>query len=455
MARQLFGTDGVRGLANAELSPDLALRLGRAATRWARDRGAARPHLVIGRDTRRSGTMLEDALCAGIAGAGGVALRAGVLPTPGVAWLAREEDADVGAVVSASHNPYPDNGIKLFGGDGFKLSDADEERVEALLGPEDEPRIGGDVGWSRHLEGAGERYVAWIADGVDVPLDGMHVVVDCANGAATTVAPLLLERLGVRTTVVAAAPDGTNINVDCGSTHLGHVAGAVRAARADLGLAFDGDADRVLAVDAHGNVVDGDHLLAILARDAIARDALPGNKVVLTSMANLGAHRALEALGVHRLVTDVGDRYVLAEMRASGAILGGEQSGHVIALDRQTTGDGLMTATMLLMALTRADESLEDAARLVVKYPQRLVNVRADRRRLPDAAPVWEAVRAVEAELGADGRVVLRASGTEPLVRVMVEAATVELCDSHCHALVEIVRRELGLADEETVGIVA
>jgi phosphoglucosamine mutase len=222
----------------------------------------------------------------------------------------------------------------------------------------------------------------------------------------------------------------------------------VRAAGADLGLAFDGDADRVLAVDGTGAVVDGDHILAILARDAFARDALPGRAVVLTSMANLGAHRALEAMGVDRRVTDVGDRYVLEEMRRSGAVLGGEQSGHVIALDRQTTGDGLVTATMLLAALVRAGEPLQQAASLVVKYPQRLVNVRADRRRLAEASGVWEAVRAAQDRLGDDGRVVLRASGTEPLVRVMVEAATLEICDEHCHALVAVVRSELGLADD-------
>jgi phosphoglucosamine mutase len=451
MARQLFGTDGVRGLANADLTPDLALQLGRAAARLARERGATRPHVLIGRDTRRSGPMLEDALCAGIASAGGVALRAGVLPTPGVAWLARAERSDLGAVVSASHNPYPDNGIKLFGGDGFKLTDAAEERVETLLGPEDDARVAGDVGWSEVLPRAAERYATWIAGSVDVSLEGIHLVVDCAHGAATTVAPMLFERLGVRTTVVGDHPDGTNINVDCGSTHLRHVADAVRAAGADLGVAFDGDADRVLAVDAAGNVVDGDHILVILARDALRRDALPDHAVVLTSMANLGAHRALEALGVTRLVTDVGDRYVLEEMRRSGAVLGGEQSGHVIALDRQTTGDGLVTATMLLAALVRAGESLADAARLVVKYPQRLVNVRADRRRLAGAEGVWAAVRASEERLGADGRVVLRASGTESLVRVMVEAATPEICDEHCDALVEVVRAELGLVEEDIV----
>jgi phosphoglucosamine mutase len=442
-----FGTDGIRGVANRELTPELVTALGRAA---ARVLGTERP-FVVGRDTRRSGPLLEAALVAGLCSEGADVERVGVLPTPGVAYLAQSFDGP-GAVISASHNPYPDNGIKLFGGDGFKLTDADEERVEALLEPEDVPPTGGDVGWSEPVAVAADRYAEWIAGAVDVSLSGLHVAVDCANGAGCTVAPLLFEHLGVRATIVADHPDGTNINVDCGSTHLGHVADAVRASGADLGLALDGDADRVLAVDEHGNVVDGDHILAILARDALARDALPHNTVVLTSMANLGAHRALEELGVERLVTDVGDRYVLEAMRSSGAVLGGEQSGHVIALDRQTTGDGLVTATMLLAALARSGQSLRDAAAIVVKYPQRLVNVRADRRRLADAAPVWDAVRQAEAALGKEGRVVLRASGTEPLVRVMVEAATPEICDEHCGALVDVVRRELGLSEDDSGG---
>jgi phosphoglucosamine mutase len=445
--RKHFGTDGVRGVANADLSPDLALALGRAATRLHRERGVERPTVVVGRDTRRSGPMLEDALAAGIASAGGRVLRAGVLPTPGVAWLARTEGATMGAVISASHNPYPDNGIKLFGGDGYKLSDAEEARIEALLDAPYEAPTGAGVGSSERLPAGPQRYAAWVAGMVDVDVSGLRVAVDCANGAAYQVAPAVFDRLGLAYTLLAADPDGVNINVDCGSTHLDHVAGVVRSGGFDLGLAFDGDADRLLCVDAAGTPVDGDHLLGILARDLLSRDELPGRLVVLTSMANLGLHRALRSLDARTVVTDVGDRYVLEAMRREGAVLGGEQSGHIIALDRQTTGDGVVTAALLLAALVRSGDSLAHAARLVEKFPQRLVNVRADRTRLAGSEPVWAAVRAVEERLGDDGRVVLRPSGTEPLVRVMVEAPTQGSCDEACEEIAGVVRRELTLVE--------
>jgi phosphoglucosamine mutase len=447
VARTYFGTDGVRGVANADLSAELALALGRAATRVALERGASRPVVVVGRDTRRSGAMLEDALCAGIASAGGVALRAGVVPTPAVAWLVGAESAALGVVISASHNPYPDNGIKLFGADGFKLSDDEEHRVEALIEEPFDPPTGAAVGESAALADGGGRYARWVAGAVSADVSGLRVAVDCANGAATGVAPIFLDAVGVRYDLLAAAPDGVNINVDCGSTHLDHVARAVRAGGHDLGLAFDGDADRLLCVDGSGAAVDGDHLLAILARDAIGRGTLTGGLVVLTSMANLGAHRALDALGVRRIVTEVGDRYVLEAMRREGAVLGGEQSGHLIALDHGTTGDGMLTAALLLDALARSSQSLAEAAALVRKYPQRLVSVRADRSRLAGADRVWAAVRAVEQALGDEGRVVLRASGTEPLVRVMVEAADEGDCDRHARDLVAVVTEELPVAE--------
>jgi phosphoglucosamine mutase len=443
--RKLFGTDGVRGVANAELSPDLALALGRAAARFGRERGAERPAVLVGRDTRRSSVMLEDALSAGVASAGGVARRAGVLPTPGVAWLVRQEEATLGAVISASHNPFPDNGIKLFGGDGYKLSDAEEARIEALLEEDFDPPTGAGVGTSEPVGDAAERYAEFLASIVDVDVRGLRLAVDCANGAASAVAPAMLDRLGASYTLLAAQPDGVNINVDSGSTHLDHVATTVRDGDFDLGLAFDGDADRLLCVDGEGRVVDGDHVLAILARDLLEREALPGRLVVLTTMANLGLHRALRALDVRTVVTDVGDRYVLEAMRRDGAVLGGEQSGHIIALDRQTTGDGAMTAALLLSALARRGESLTEAASLVEKFPQRLVNVRADRGRLPGAEAVWAAVAEVERELGDEGRVVLRPSGTEPLVRVMVEAPTVEDCERISRNLADVVQRELAL----------
>jgi len=439
VARAWFGTDGIRGTANERLSADLALRVGRAAA--LRIGGA--PTILIGRDTRRSGPMLEDALAAGIAAAGGRAVRLGVVPTPAVAWAVREHSADGGIVVSASHNPFPDNGIKLFGPDGHKLLDAAEEEVEALLDHAGPGPTGADVGWSEAAPGAGEAYAQWVAGRAGVDLRGLRVVVDCANGAAVGVAPALFAALGADAELIACAPDGANINVDCGSTHLDHVATAVRAAGADLGIAFDGDADRVLFCTGAGDPVDGDHVLAILARDLLARGALPGNRVVVTSMANLGAHRALAELGCVVEVTDVGDRYVLEAMLRDGAALGGEQSGHVIALDHQTTGDGPLTAVLVLAALARSGQSLAEATALVEKYPQRLISVRADRTGLGDAAAVHAAVREAEAELGDEGRVVLRASGTESLVRVMVEARDAAVCERIAVDLAALVEREL------------
>jgi phosphoglucosamine mutase len=442
MARAWFGTDGIRGVANERLSPELALRVGRAAALRLSATHPA-PVILIGRDTRRSGTMLEDALASGIASAGGHAIRLGVLPTPAVAWAVLQRGAAAGIVISASHNPYPDNGIKLFGADGYKLLDAEEEAIEALLESDAVLPTGAGVGTTDHATGAAEAYAEWVASLAGVSLEGMRIVVDCAHGAATTVAPRLFELLGSETTFVACEPDGCNINVDCGSTHLGHVAAAVREQSADLGVAFDGDADRVLFVDAAGDPIDGDHILTLLAADAIARDALPGRRVVVTSMANLGAHHALRALGCELEITDVGDRYVLEAMRRDGSVLGGEQSGHVIALDHQTTGDGPLTAMLVLAALARSGQTLTEAAAAVEKFPQNLISVRARREGLGDCAPLWDAIAAAEAQLGADGRIVVRASGTEPLVRVMVEARDGDQCRAIAEQLVAIVEREL------------
>jgi phosphoglucosamine mutase len=446
---RLFGTDGVRGVANGpSLSAELALGLGRAAARFARERGAGvRPRVLIGRDTRRSGFMLEDALAAGVASAGGIAVRAGVLPTPGVATLVRLGEADLGAVVSASHNPFPDNGIKLFGRDGFKLDDADEDRVVELI-DEGELPTGAALGEIVSLPDAGARYVDWVVAAVGGQLRPRRILVDCANGAASAVATRLFERLGLDADLSFARPDGLNINEGCGSTHIGVLGAAVAAGDYELGLAFDGDADRVLAVTSTGEPVDGDQIVAVLARDLKARSALPGDLVVVTSMSNLGFHKAMAALAIQTSVTEVGDRYVLEEMRARGAELGGEQSGHVIALGFQTTGDGLVTAALLLAALDRAGQTLDQAAGLVTRFPQRLVNVRARREDLPGARAIWEVVERENEVLertGA-GRIVLRASGTEPLVRVMVEHEDSVELDRLCDSIVSLVERELGVA---------
>ncbi|MDX6565358.1 MAG: phosphoglucosamine mutase [Gaiellales bacterium] len=448
MAR-LFGTDGVRGVANGPvLTAELALGLGRAAARFARERGArAQSRILIGRDTRRSGFMLEDALAAGVASAGGLAVRVGVLPTPGIATLVRLGHADLGVVISASHNPFPDNGIKLFGGDGFKLDDADEDRVVDLMDADDLP-TGSALGESITLQEASTRYADWVIANVGGTLSPRRILVDCANGAASVVASRLFEGLGIDADLCFASPDGLNINEKCGSTHLEVLSRGVAAGGYELGLAFDGDADRVLAVTSQGVPVDGDQIVAILARDLHARHALPGKLVVVTSMSNLGFHRAMRTLGIETAVTEVGDRYVLEEMRARGSELGGEQSGHVIALGHQTTGDGLVTASLLLAALERAGQTLEEAAGLVRHFPQRLVNIRADREGLADSRAIWDVVDRESAVLDASGagRIVLRASGTESLVRVMVEHEDPEELERLCGSISLLVERELGVA---------
>jgi phosphoglucosamine mutase len=429
--RKLFGTDGVRGVAGIDLTPELARDLGAAAAAWA----GPRARVVIGRDTRESGPMLEEALVEGIVAAGGAALRAGVIPTPAVAMLTHQESAELGCVISASHNPYEDNGIKFMGGDGRKLHDEDELAVEALVGSAP-PAPGGTDG---PLEEAAGRYEAWLIETYGAGVPPWDVVLDCANGAAHAVGPDVIGRLARLAGTLGTAPDGRNINAGVGSTHLDAVAAAVRDRGAACGLAFDGDADRCLAVDPAGRPVNGD---AIIAAIAIARRL---DRVVVTSMTNLGFHRVMERNGIAVEVTDVGDRYVLAGMLSSGALLGGEQSGHVVDLARHTTGDGLATALMLLAALQGLDMSMQDLADLVVPFPQRLVAVAADRAALAASERVWKEVSAAEAKLGRDGRVVVRASGTEPVVRVMVEAEDATLCDDVCNHLVGIVQAEIGV----------
>lgn len=391
--------------------------------------------------------MLEGSLAAGLASAGIDVRLVGVLPTPAVAELVASSSADAGAVISASHNPFPDNGIKLFGADGFKLADQDEAAIEGLLDGEGRRPEAADLGDIGHDLGARERYIESVIERRRVDLSGLHIVVDCANGAGYATAPVVLERLGARVTAIGDAPDGVNINAGCGSTHLAALSAAVVDAGADLGLALDGDGDRVLAVDASGTAVDGDQILAICALDMHRRGALAGDAVVTTTMTNLGFRRAMAAAGIDVRWTDVGDRYVLAEMRANGFVLGGEQSGHVIDLLHGPSGDGLASGLALLGALVREGRTLADAAAVMQRMPQRLVSVRVLRKHgLAGAAPVWDAVRAAERELGEDGRVVLRASGTEPLIRVMVEAPTIERCEHWCDEIATLAVRELGAA---------
>jgi phosphoglucosamine mutase len=429
--RTLFGTDGVRGVAGVDLTTALARDLGAAAAAWAGEDA----RVLIGRDTRESGPELEDALAEGIVSAGGRAVRAGVIPTPGVAVLTRLGEADLGCVISASHNPYQDNGIKFLGGDGRKLADELELQIERLVGSA--PEASG--GEATELPGAVEEYADWLVQTYGAGVTGQDgLVADCANGAAHHAAPLVLGRLGLEATLIGADPDGRNINAGVGSTHLEAVGEAVRAAGAGCGLAFDGDADRCLAVDASGRPVNGD---AIIAAIALARRA---DRVVVTSMTNLGFHRVMRERGIAVEVTDVGDRYVLERMLATGVTLGGEQSGHVVDLVHHTTGDGLATALMLLAALGSLGMSMAELAGLIVPFPQKLVAVRADRSALAGSERIWQEVEAAEAKLGEDGRVVVRASGTEPVVRVMVEAEDAASCAAVCNHLVGIVQAEIG-----------
>jgi phosphoglucosamine mutase len=439
--RKLFGTDGVRGPAGEILTARLALGLGAAATRRAAAYGARRPQVLVVRDTRESGDMLEAALAAGVAAAGGDALLGGVVPTPAAPLLIGHHGFDLAAVISASHNPYPDNGIKFFGGDGHKLSDEAEAQIESELEAADPPA--GRLGRVRDLHGCLEDYVRALQSrfgGLD--LTGLNVLLDCANGAAYRAAPEIFGRLGAAVTTLAAEPDGRNINDGCGSTHVQVLAAAVPAGGHDVGFAFDGDADRVLAVDRGGVVVDGDELLALAARHLQARQRLPGGGVAVTVMTNYGFHTAMAESGIEVATTPVGDRHVLEELIARGWALGGEQSGHIIELGFVPSGDGIAAALLALEALEGRDLSERAGMR---KLPQRLVNVRVGRREGVLGAPlVEEAVERESAALRGRGRVLVRASGTEPVVRVMSEAPTEEEAEAACRRLAQAVRQASG-----------
>ena len=428
--RRLFGTDGVRGLANGELlTPELALALSASAARVLAERDRSRrPVAVVGRDPRASGEMLEAAVVAGLASAGADAVRVGVLPTPAVAFLVEVLDADLGVMISASHNPMPDNGIKLFAAGGHKLPDAVESAVEAGLGAAATRPTGSGVGRVRDLSDAADRYLAHLLKATPASLAGLRVVVDCAHGAASAVAPEAYRRAGAEVIALHAEPDGLNINDGVGSTHLGALQKGVAEHEADLGIAHDGDADRCLAVDASGAEVDGDQIMAVLAVALREAGELAGDTLVATVMSNLGLHLAMQEVGIAVRTTQVGDRYVLEELRAGGFTLGGEQSGHVVLPRYSTTGDGLLTALRLMARMAATGLPLAELAAVVTPLPQVLQNVQvADKAAVAASAAVREAVEAAERELGASGRVLLRPSGTEQLVRVMVEAPTADL----------------------------
>jgi len=432
---RLFGTDGVRGVFGRDLTFDLVRSIGTAAvTVLVRERRRA-PTFVIGRDTRASGPILEDALVEGILAGGGNVIRAGVVPTPAVAFLTAELGVECGVVISASHNPPEDNGIKLFGFRGFKLSDRLEDDIEAELGAETGARPSGS---ELAIPSEASSYVDHVVSAAEARLDGMRVVVDCANGAASAFAPAVLARLGAEVVAINDEPTGANINVDCGALHPDVVAEAVVANGADAGVAHDGDADRALFADAEGNVVDGDQVLAACAIAMKGDETLTGDAVVATVMSNLGFHQAMREHGIRVISAPVGDRYVLEQMLEHQVALGGEQSGHVIFRDQATTGDGLITAARFLSLAAGRGVPVGELAAAMRRFPQVLVNVEvAHKERLDDAHEVWDAVRANEAALDGSGRVLVRASGTEPLVRVMVEAESEELARKHADSVAE------------------
>jgi phosphoglucosamine mutase len=449
----LFGTDGVRGLANGPLTADLALTLAQATAvvlgqgRSAEARKAAGKRLtaVVARDPRISGEFLGAAVAAGLASSGVDVLDAGVLPTPATAFLIADMDVDFGVMVSASHNPAPDNGIKIFARGGVKLPDVVEARIEsAMSGPKLLP-TGAQVGRIRRFADAEDRYVVHLLGSLPHRLDGIHVVLDCEHGAASGVSPETFRDAGARVTVIGADPDGLNINDGVGSTHLDKLAAAVVAHGADVGIAHDGDADRCLAVDADGKIVDGDQIMAILAVSMKERGHLKDDTLVATVMSNLGLHRAMADHGIRVEQTAVGDRYVLERMDQGGFSLGGEQSGHVIMSEYATTGDGLLTGLHLLAEMARQGKTLAELASIMTVFPQILVNVKdVDRTRVDDEG-VQDAVARATAELGLSGRVLLRPSGTEQLVRVMVEAADQAVADDVAHRLADVVRARISL----------
>ncbi|MGV9769952.1 phosphoglucosamine mutase [Microbacterium sp. NPDC003461] len=450
----LFGTDGVRGLANGTLTADLALSLAQATAvvlgqgRAAEARRAAgrRARAVIARDPRVSGEFLSAAVSAGLASSGVDVYDAGVIPTPALAFLIGDFDADFGIMISASHNPAPDNGIKVFARGGVKLPDVVEQRIERYLDRERWLPTGAEVGRIRRFSDAEDRYLMHLLASLPNRLDGIHVVLDCAHGAASGVSPDVFRDAGATVTVIGADPDGLNINDGVGSTHLEHLTEAVVRLGADVGIAHDGDADRCLAVDANGRVVDGDQIMAILAASMHERGQLTNDTLVATVMSNLGLHVAMRERGITVVQTAVGDRYVLEAMSEGGHALGGEQSGHVIMSEFATTGDGVLTGLHLVAEMARTGRSLAELASIMTVYPQVLVNVRdVDKARCADDEGVQAAVRAVEAELGSTGRVLLRASGTEQLVRVMVEAADEATAQRHADELAAVVRDRLAL----------
>ena len=443
----LFGTDGIRGLANVDLTAELALDVAVAAAHILVESlgdKSKRPKAIVGQDSRASGEFLEAAVVAGLTSAGVDVYRVGVLPTPAIAYLVSESGADLGVMISASHNPAPDNGIKLFARGGEKLADSLEAAIEARMGEPWQRPTGAHVGRVIEDTSAREKYIAHVLKSVDVSLSGIKVVVDCANGAASSVAPMALEKAGATVIAIANKPDGLNINDGVGSTHLDFLRDAVLKYKADIGIAHDGDADRCLAIDATGNIIDGDFILAILAQGFKSRGKLNEVTVVATVMSNLGFLLAMKDAGINVVKTAVGDRYVLENMLENNYTLGGEQSGHIIMREFAGTGDGLLTALQLIAEMARSKKSLQELSKIMNRFPQVLINVSGVAKEKLDSSTVLKAaVTMYEAELGDAGRILLRASGTEPLVRVMVEAQSDNIAKEIAEKLAAVVKEEL------------
>ncbi|AJD89522.1 phosphoglucosamine mutase [Jeotgalibacillus malaysiensis] len=443
-----FGTDGVRGVANAELTPEMAFKLGRFGG-YVLTKETTRPKVLIGRDTRISGHMLEGALVAGLLSIGAEVMRLGVISTPGVAFLTKAMGAQAGVMISASHNPVPDNGIKFFGPDGFKLTDEQEAEIEALIDAETDttPRpTGGDLGVVTDYFEGGQKYLQYLKQSADEDFSGIHVALDCAHGATSALATHLFADLDADLSTMGASPNGLNINEGVGSTHPETLADFVKEKGADVGLAFDGDGDRIIAVDENGQVVDGDQIMFICAKHLKSESRLKQNTVVSTVMSNLGFHKGLEEAGILSIQTAVGDRYVVEEMKKGSYTLGGEQSGHIIFLDYNTTGDGLLTGLQLVNIMKLTGKKLSELAAEMEIFPQKLVNIRvSDKHGVTDNAEVKAIIEQVEKEMDGNGRILVRPSGTEPLVRVMAEAPTKELCEEYVNRIAEVVENEMGV----------
>lgn len=447
---RLFGTDGVRGEANRELTAELAYKLGRAAALFFRKDDDKDCTIFIGRDTRISGPMFEAALSSGICSAGGKAIIAGIIPTPAIAYLAKKYEAKAGIVISASHNPFHDNGIKFFGGDGYKLPDKVEDELAAIvtqIGMKDEfPRaLGKDIGTVEYRHDLVHDYIDYVASTVNIKLDGLKIVLDCANGAAYEAMPAVLRRLGAQPVVINDNPDGININDNCGSTHLEDLQKEVLLHKADIGIAHDGDADRCLCVDEKGRLIDGDHIIAACAIAMKKKEKLRGDTVVSTVMANIGFHKVLKENGCKVEITAVGDRYVLENMKKNNYNLGGEQSGHVIFTDFATTGDGLITALQVLAHMVENKVKASQIIDTMISYPQFLFNVKvASKNGWEDNPEIKKAIKAGEEKLGSDGRILVRASGTEPLIRVMAEGPDQKQLEILCKEIGQVIKAQQG-----------